>query len=266
MKEEWIANRLLAALPRKDLYRLLKDLEPVRLRFGQVLYEPGKPIRHVYFPSDALISVLTVVDGHTGLAVVMVGREGMLGIPAALAVKDSPAFAVVQGTGMSLRMTSRQFRIEHGKHGALYRVLNQYIHERIGQISQGAACNRFHPIECRLARWLLMTRDRLRSAEFPLTQQLLADMLGVLRATVTVAASTLQRRKLIEYCRGNIRILDGKGLEAAACECYQVLKVKDGKKMSMKGEEFGVSDERISNPAYLRASVKRKQARSSLTT
>ena len=218
------ANSLLATLPRREYQRLLSRLEPVKLTFGEVLYEPGKPIRHVYFPTDSLVSLLTLVEGHMALEIGLVGREGMLGIPVALGIKNSPVRALVQGTGTALRMTSAHFRSEYQKCGPLNTELNRYIHERIVQITQTAACNRFHPIEGRLARWLLMTRDRMRSDQFRLTQELLGNMLGVLRVAVTNAAGAMQQRNLIRYSRGNISILDGKGLEAAACRCYQVVK------------------------------------------
>jgi CRP-like cAMP-binding protein len=219
-----VANRLLAALPRKECQRLLTSLEPVTLTFGDMLYKPGEPIRHVYFPTDSLVSLLTLIEGHMALEIGLVGREGMLGIPVALGINDSPVRALVQGTGTALRMTSAHFRREYRNCGPLHGELNRYIHERIVQITQTAACNRFHPIEARLARWLLMTRDRMGSNHFRHTQELLGNMLGVLRVAVTHAAGALQRRKLISYSRGEINILDGKGLEAAACNCYQIVK------------------------------------------
>jgi len=219
-----VANELLAALPRKDYQRLLSSLEPVTLTFGQILYEPGKPIAHAYFPSDSLVSLLTLVKGHMALEIGMIGREGMLGIPLALGINDSPVRALVQGTGTALRMTSARFRNEYAKCDAMHGQVNRYVHERIVQITQTAACNRFHPVEARLARWLLMTRDRMGTDHFHHTQELLGNMLGVLRVAVTNAAGALQRRKLISYSRGQITILDGKGLEAAACDCYRVVR------------------------------------------
>jgi CRP-like cAMP-binding protein len=224
LKQVAVANSLLAALPRTDYQRLLTRLEPVAMTFGEVLYEPGRPIRHVYFPSDALVSLLTLVDKHMALEVGLVGREGMLGIPVALGTNDSPGRALVQGTGTGLRMTSAHFRSEYGRNGRLRREVNRYIHSRIVQITQTAACNRFHPVTARLARWLLMTRDRVNTDHFRLTQELLGNMLGVLRVAVTYAAGDLQRRKLIHYHRGHISILDGAGLEAASCACYQVVR------------------------------------------
>ena len=218
-----VTNNLLAALPRREYERLLTSLEPVTLTFGEILYHPEKPIRHVYFPSDSLVSLLTLVAGHMALEIGLVGREGMLGVPVALGLNDSPGRALVQGTGTALRMTSARFRSEYMKLGPLHEEVNRYIYERLVQITQTAACNRFHPVEPRLARWLLMTRDRLGKNHFRLTQELLGNMLGVLRVAVTKAAGALQRRKLISYSRGEITILDGRGLETAACECYQIV-------------------------------------------
>jgi len=219
-----IANSLLAALPRKSYLRLLPGLVPVDLAFGKVLYEPGKPIRDVYFPSQSLVSLLTLVEGHLALEVGLVGRDGMVGIPLALGIDASPVRALVQGGGPALRMNAARFRRELRRSPHLQRALQRYVHTLMAQISQTAGCNRFHVVQARLARWLLMTRDRLRSGEFRMTHQFLSHMLGVRRVGVTEAASVLQRRKLIEYSRGNIRILDNRGLEDAACSCYEGIK------------------------------------------
>lgn len=218
------ANSLLEALPRKDYQRLLAGLEPVKLAFGEVLYKPGEPIRHVYFPNDSLVSLLTLADGHLALEVGMVGSEGMVGAPITLGIEFSPVRALVQGSGTALRMTAARFRKEFRRSPSLQRALYRYVHVLMVQITQTAACNRFHVVEARLARWLLMTRDRVRSNRFHLTQEFLAHMLGVRRVGVTKAASALQRRKLISYSRGTIRILDGGGLEAASCRCYETVK------------------------------------------
>lgn len=219
-----IPNSLLAALPRKSYLRLLPDLIPVDLVFGEVLYEAGQLIREVYFPTQALVSLLTVVEGHLALEVGLVGREGMVGFPLALGVDVSPVRALVQGAGPALRMNAARFRKELGNSLPLQRELNRYVHAMMAQISQTAACNRFHVVEARLARWLLMTRDRVGSGEFRMTQEFLSNMLGVRRVGVTEAASALQRRKLIEYSRGNIRILDDRGLEEACCSCYEMVR------------------------------------------
>jgi CRP-like cAMP-binding protein len=219
-----IANSLLAALPRAAYQRLLPALVPVDLVFGNVLYEPGKPIHDVYFPSQSLVSLLTLVEGHLALEVGLVGREGMVGFPLALGVATSPVRALVQGAGPALRMSARRFCHELPRIPALQREMNRYVHAMMTQISQTAGCNRFHVVEARLARWLLMTRDRVRSAQFRMTHEFLSHMLGVRRVGVTEAASALQRRKLIEYSRGSISILDHRGLEAACCSCYQVVR------------------------------------------
>jgi CRP-like cAMP-binding protein len=221
-----IANSLLAALPGKSYRRLLSGLEPVTLNFGDVLYEPGQKMQHVYFPGDSLISLLTLVNGRMALEVGMVGREGMVGTPLALGAAVSPVRALVQGGGTAMRMKSARFSREIRKSPQLQAEVYLYVNALMAQVSQTAACNRFHVVEARLARWLLMTRDRMRSKDFRLTQEFLSHMLGVRRVGVTNAANALQKRKLIEYSRGEISILDEKGLRAAACECYAAVNGK----------------------------------------
>jgi CRP-like cAMP-binding protein len=218
-------NRLLAALPAKEYERLLAGFEPVKLTYGEVLYEPGEQMRHVYFPSDCLVSLLTVVEGHRALEVGLVGREGMVGSRLALGITTAAVRALVQGSGMAVRIKSAGFLREFHRSPALQRALLHFTDALMIQVTQTAACNRFHMVEARLARWLLMTRERLPSSEFHLTQEFLADMLGVRRAGVTAAASALQHRKLIRYRRGTITILDQQGLEASSCSCYQHVKL-----------------------------------------
>ena len=221
-----VANSLLAQLPGRNYQRLLPGLEPVILKFGDVLYEPGQKIRHVYFPGNSLVSLLTLVDHRMALEVGMVGREGMVGLPLALGADVSPVRALVQGTGTAMRMTSARFSREFRKSPRLRQGVHHYANALMAQVSQTAACNRFHVVVARLARWLLMTRDRVRSGEFRLTHEFLGHMLWVRRVGVTTAARALQRRKLIDYTRGSISILDHKGLEAAACECYAIVNAK----------------------------------------
>ena len=219
-----IANSLLAALPRQDYQGLLAELEPVTLTYGETLYQPGERIRHVYFPSDSHVSLLVLVAGNKALEVALVGREGMVGMPLAMGVDDSPVRALVQGTGTALRMKAGPFRDALAACPPLQRELYRYAYDKLAQARQTAACNRFHQVEGRLACWLLMTRDRVRSDRFHLTHEFLADMLGVRRAGVTNAATDLQRRNLISYHRGDITIVDRKGLAAASCPCYEIVR------------------------------------------
>jgi CRP-like cAMP-binding protein len=223
-REKLAPNRVLAGIPRKDYERLLTGLEPVELRFGQVLYEAGGKMPYVYFPIDCLISLLTAVDERRTLEVGMVGNEGMVGMPYILGIGVSAVRALVQGGGTALRMSSTRFHAEFERSLPLQQALYRYTYALMAQISQTAACNRFHSAEQRLSRWLLMTRDRVGSNKFLLTQEFLAHMLGVRREGVTEAAGALRRRKLIGYNRGNVEIMNSKGLEGAACTCYAIVK------------------------------------------
>lgn len=218
------ANHLLAAVPRTAYQRMLTGLVPVELNYGEVLYEAEGPIREVYFPIDCLVSLLTAVDKRRTLEVGMVGNEGMVGMPMAMGIGVSAVRSLVQGSGTAMRMSATRFRVEFNNNMALQRALFRYNHLLMAQISQTAACNRFHEAVQRLARWLLMTGDRLHTEDFLLTQEFLSHMLGMRREAVTRAAGALHRRKLIHYSRGKIAILDRKGLEAAACNCYRIVK------------------------------------------
>jgi CRP-like cAMP-binding protein len=216
-----ITNSVLRSLPPKENQRMLAASEQVRLVYGDVLCESGKPIRHVYFPNSGVISLLTPLDGHESVEVGLVGREGMAGMGLFLGSGVSPVQMLVQGSGSATRMKATSFRNEIKRSPALQLGLSHYLYAFMAQVAQTAACNRHHQLGQRLARWLLMTQDRLQSNEFRLTQEFLAHMLGVRRVGVTRAAGLLQEKKLISYRRGNIAILDRKGLERASCRCYR---------------------------------------------
>jgi CRP-like cAMP-binding protein len=214
-------NRLLSALSEQGRKHFVASCDQVDLAFAEVLCESGEQIRHVYFPLDSFISLVTVLDDGARLEVGIVGDEGMLGTALVLGVDVSPQHALVQGAGTALRMGAANFR-RHCKHSPTLRQgLNRYVYVLMSQLAQTAACTRYHLVEARLARWLLMSRDRAHSDQFALTHEFLAFMLGVRRVGVTQAAGALQARKLIRYSRGTIDILDNAGLERASCRCYQ---------------------------------------------
>jgi hypothetical protein len=218
---EGSTNRLLDRLPGRDRAHLLARCEEVELTFPDVLAEPGQAIRHVYFPTASFISLVTPMGGRVSLEVALAGNEGMYGVGLALGVGLSPVHALVQGSGRAWRMEAGAFRREMARSPALRHEVHRYIHVLMSQLIQTAGCNRFHVVEERLARWLLMTSDRAHSPTFRITHEFLAYMLGVRRVGITEAASALQRNKLIQYARGAVAILDRKGLERAACACYQ---------------------------------------------
>jgi len=216
-------NRLIAALPSKGRARLLARCDDVELVFAHTLFEPGARIRHVYFPTDhSYISMMVPVDRAAGLEVGLVGNEGMLGVSLVLGVDASPLRALVQGAGQALRMSAASFKREFQESTALQRELNHYLYVLIAQLAQSAACVRFHKIEARLARWLLMTQDRSQADRFRITHTFLAWMLGVRRAGVTTAARALQARGLLTYKHGNVTVLNRGGLERTACACYHI--------------------------------------------
>jgi CRP-like cAMP-binding protein len=211
---------LIELLPGSSRSRLLAICEPVDLELGEVLGEVGTPTRHVYFPTIGFISLVTTIKGRPTLEVGMVGREGMLGTQLVLGVETAPLHAVVQGAGAAWRIGAPEFTRELAHTAALQRGLNRYVYVTMAQLASSASCLRFHQIGPRLARWLLMTQDRAHSDRFRLTHEFLAYMLGVRRVGITTAASVLQRDGLIHYRRGEIQILNRRGLKAAACSCY----------------------------------------------
>lgn len=218
------ANLLLAALPRDELARILSALDQVQVAIGDVLCGPGDPIRHVYFPHDCLISLMAVAEGRMTLEVGQVGREGMLGATVALGHDTTQVRAVVQRAGSASRIDAARLRAEFARSPSLQGVLYRYTDALLAQAIQIAVCSRYHVLEARLARSLLITRDRLQSDKFHLTHEFLAHALGVRRVGVTKAASALQQQGLIIYSRGNIEILDPERLAAAACTCYEIVR------------------------------------------
>lgn len=218
------SNRLLAALPEEDYKRLSANWEPVFLEFKQQLYERDAPIPYVYFPLNGVCSLLIMMpDGQT-VEVGTVGNEGMVGIPVFLGAQTIPGVAIAQIPGEAIRIPSEVFRREVAAGGVLRDVLNSYTEALFTLVAQTAACNRLHTIEQRCARWLLMTQDRTRTEQFPLTQEFLADMLGVRRASVSEVASHLHEQGLINYSRGVITVINRQGLEKASCECHWIVK------------------------------------------
>jgi len=216
-------NRLLADLPSDEYDRLLTHLQKVSLPLKDILYEANGPIPHVFFPLHGVVSLVILVDGDVSLEVGTIGNEGMVGTPVFLGSDSSPTRAISQVPGEALRMETTVFQEEMRRGGPLYGLVQRYTQAMINQISQSTVCNHRHSVQKRMCRWLLLSHDRVGLDEFPLTHEFLAQMLGVRRPTVTAVASTLQKDGLISYRRGKISVLDRKALEAASCECYEVV-------------------------------------------
>ncbi|MGS2743537.1 Crp/Fnr family transcriptional regulator [Halomonas sp. LS-001] len=216
------ANRLLAGLPSVEQDAFIAACETVELVFGEVLLKPSEAVTHVYFPIDSFISLIATLDPHEQLEVAMAGREGMFGTSLVLGIDESPLLALVQGAGSAFRLNAVSFQMLLLKCPVLYQRLKQYIYVMMGQLARSVACNHFHRIEARLARWLLMTQDRAGGDQLQLTHEFLAMMLGVRRAGITLAAISLQTRGIIRYQRGEITVLDRSGLIEAACGCYSL--------------------------------------------
>lgn len=218
------ANRILANLPSADYQRVRSKLEPILFRQGQSLHEVDGPIAHVYFPRSGVASVVARMDEGGTVEVATIGNEGVVGLAAYLGDGRSPMEVFVQIPGEAVRMDADAFRHEIRGGGALRDGIRRYAQALLTQVGQSAACNRVHSIDERCARWLLMSHDRIVGDEIRLTQEFLAQMLGVRRAGVSRAAGLLKRRKLIDYRRGRIHVLDRKALEKAACECYAFIR------------------------------------------
>jgi CRP-like cAMP-binding protein len=217
-------NNLLAALPESARKRLFPHLESVNMPLGDVLYESGSQLHHVYFPTTSIVSLLYVMEDGASAEIAVVGKEGILGIALFMGGETTPSRAIVQSAGHGFRLKSQLLKDEFNRAGPAMHLLLRYTQALITQMSQTAVCNRHHSVHQQLCRWLLMSLDRLPSNDLIMTQELIANMLGVRREGVTEAAGKLQDAGLILYSRGRITVLDRPGLEAQACECYQVVK------------------------------------------
>ena len=217
-------NHLLAMLPREEYERVLPHLGHVSFSLGQVVYESGGQMDHIYFPTTAIVSLLYTMENGASAEMGMAGNEGLVGVALFMGGNTMPNRAVVQSAGRAVRMKAGDLRDEFARGGAFQRLLLRYTQALLTQMSQTAVCNRLHAIEQQLSRWLLLSHDRLDSDELVMTQELIANMLGVRREGVTHAAGRLQEQGLISYVRGRITILDRRGLEATVCECYKVVK------------------------------------------
>jgi CRP-like cAMP-binding protein len=217
-------NRLLAALPRKEYEKLAPHTEKVSFEQGEVLYESNEPIEYIHFPLSGVISMLVATSTGASVEISLVGREGFVGFQPLLGVESAPNRAISQIPGYALRIRSEVLKKEFDRGGSLQSLLHRQIQSQVVQMSQGAACNRLHEVNERLARWLLMMHDRAESDKLPLTHEFLSQMLGANRATVSLAAGVFQQASLIRYARGTITILNREGLEEIACECYRIVK------------------------------------------
>ena len=225
-------NHLLAALPTAEFERLAAHLEPVPMPLGEILYEPGEQLRHAYFPTTAIVSLHYVMESGASAETAGVGNEGVVGVSLFMGGNTTPSSAVVQTAGHAYRLEGRLLKQEFNRAGLMQRLLLRYTQALITQMTQTAACNRHHSIEQQLCRWLLLTLDRLPSNELVMTQELVANALGVRREGITEAAGKLQRAGVIRYRRGHISVLERSGLEAGACECYAVVKKEIGRLLS----------------------------------
>ena len=217
-------NHLLAALPTAEFARLAPHLELVSMPLGEVLYESGQQLRHVYFPTTSIVSLLYMLEGGASAEIAIVGNEGILGISLFMGGETTPSRAVVQSAGHGYRLKAELLKREFGRAGPVMNMLLRYTQALITQMAQTAVCNRHHSIEQQLCRWLLLSLDRLSSLELRMTQELIANMLGVRREGVTEAAGNLRRAGAIRYSRGHITVLDRAHLERDVCECYAVVK------------------------------------------
>lgn len=225
-------NHILDALPHEERDRLFPHLRLVSMPLGMVLYESGETLRHIYFPTDCIVSLLYVMKDGASAEIAVVGNEGAIGVALFMGGETTPSRAVVQSAGFAYRLPRKQLKLEFNRHGQMLHVLLRYTQSLITQMAQTAVCNRHHSVHQQLCRWLLLSLDRLRSNELRMTQELIANMLGVRREGVTAAAGELQRAGVIRYSRGKITVLDRPKLEQLSCECYSVVKKETDRLLS----------------------------------
>ncbi|MGQ0835278.1 MAG: Crp/Fnr family transcriptional regulator [Gammaproteobacteria bacterium] len=217
-------NHILGALPVAERERLFPHLKLVPMPLGMVLYESGDALRHIYFPTDSIISLLYVLQDGSSAEIAVVGNEGVIGVSLFMGGETTPSRAIVQSAGFAYRLTGKRLKIEFNRHGQMLDVLLRYTQSLITQMAQTAVCNRHHTVDQQLCRWLLLSLDRLPSDQLNMTQELIANMLGVRREGVTEAAGKLQKEGVIRYSRGRITVLNRRKLEHLSCECYAVVK------------------------------------------
>ncbi len=218
------SNHILRALPDAERARLYPHLQLVPLTLGAVVYEAGARLRHIYFPTKSIVSLLYVLQSGASAEIAVVGNEGAVGVSLFMGGESTPSRAVVQSEGFAYRLTRNRLKEEFNRHGQMLHLLLRYTQSLITQMAQTAVCNRHHALEQQLCRWLLLSLDRLESNELKMTQELIANMLGVRREGVTEAAGKLQKQGVIRYSRGKITVLDRRRLEKLSCECYAVVK------------------------------------------
>jgi CRP-like cAMP-binding protein len=235
IEQDLCQNSLLAALSEEERARVFPDLELVEMSLGDALYSPDKQIQHVYFPTTAIVSLVHVMESGASAEIAVVGNEGIVGISLFMGGETTSSWAVVQSAGYAYRLTGQRLKTEFLRAKTLQRFLLRYTLALMTQMAQTAVCNRHHTVDQQLCRWLLLSLDRLPSNELTMTQELIANMLGVRREGVTEAAGRLQRDGLIRYARGKITVLDRDGLEKRVCECYRVVKIETDRLMNGHG-------------------------------
>jgi CRP-like cAMP-binding protein len=231
-------NHLLATLPDEVLERLLPYLELVDMPLGMVLYESGDTLRHVYFPTDSIVSLLYVMESGASAEISVVGNDGVIGVALFMGGESTTSRAIVQSAGSAYRVLGKRFKEEFNRHGEMLHLMLRYSQALITQMAQTAVCNRHHSIDQQLCRWLLLSLDRLSGSELAMTQELIANMLGVRREGVTEAAGKLHRLGVIDYSRGLITVLDREKLERLSCECYAVVKRETDRLLPYKAAQL----------------------------